>query len=443
MKKLKVMLFGWTGVANTGSEAKLLVSIQDVKDVIGERLEQMDVLSVGPVDERRYVKDPNIRILSVFPIIPDGLMNLYRMVFEEKYDILFLCEGSTFLDKYNDGFLWAFLLAARLQHLRGRKTVSYSNDCDRLRPYNQVAAANTLNKCIDLIMVRNPDAKRRMQQFGVTKEIHVTADGAYRYPLPPKEYREKLLKDLKLGDRPIISIATKDFFTAIPVIPKLFPKEGYLPFSHLWRKELGYGPMISKDVYLPNIYLQMTKERVQALEKYNEAMSRYADYLVEKFDANVLLIGMASWELDGVNAKQVYDMMEHKDAARWIPSHIYDVDAIKSLLCESKYLITTRYHASVLSSSAGVPMIAISSDARLEAVFRELDIMDFYIPVETGPPPKLPENLYDLLVEKTNKLVEREDELRRRILEADKRFVERSLQNKLLLKEWFEKNFGG
>jgi len=135
------------------------------------------------------------------------------------------------------------------------------------------------------------------------------------------------------------------------------------------------------------------------------------------------------------------ELMKHKDEARWIPSFQYNVDDIKSLLVESRFLITTRYHASVLSSSAGVPMIAISSDSRLEAVFRELNLMDFYIPV-TVKPPQMPENLYELLVEKMNQLAEREQEIRERIKKQDKVFVERALQNRELFRQWVKQTFG-
>ena len=438
--KLRVLLFGWCGVGNTGSEAKLLTTIEDVKKTIGkDRIEKIGVVSVGPVNERRYVEDPNIEIYSFLPTSEGGLTSLYKLIAGERWDLLFLCEGSTYLDRYNDLFLWAFMMAARIQKMRGGKVVGYSNDCGHLKPYNQRAARNTLNNYVDLQMIRNPDARTRMEQYGVKRELHLTADGAYLYPLPPKEYREKLLKELNLGDKPIISIATKEFFV-LPMIPKLYPGKDRVPLDWLYRKELGYTPMISKEAYVPKIYLEMREEKLRKSEEYKKEMTQYADYIVEKFGANVLLIGMASFEGDDTNARGIHDSMKNKKDARWIPSHVYNAKAIKTLLCSSKHLITTRYHASVLSSMAGVPMIAISSDTRLEAVFRELDLMDLYLEVKIDPP-TIPENLYDMLVEKTETLVNREVEIKKKIKEADKNFVKRAEQNSILLKQWFDKEF--
>lgn len=440
--RLKILVFGWCGVGNTGSEAKLLTTLEDIKKTIGkDRIEKIGVISLGFLDERRYVEDPSVEIYSLLPISEGGLTNLYKLIAGERWDLLFLCEGSTYLDRYNDMFLWAFMMAARIQKMRGGKVIGYSNDCSHLKSYNQRGARNTLNSYIDLQMVRNPDAKKRMEQYGVKKDLYLTADNAYLYPLPSKEYREKLLEKLNLGNKPIISIATKEFFI-LPFIPRLYPGKDRIPIGHYYRKEFGYTPIVSKKAYTPEIYLEMREDKIRKSEEYKREMTRYADYLVEKFGANVLLIGMASLEQDGLNAREIYNSMKNKKEARWIPSHIYDAKAIKALLCSSKYLITTRYHASVLSSMAGVPMIAISSDTRLEAVFRELDMMDLYLEVNVDPP-TIPENLYETLVEKTKILVSGEVEIRKKIREVNKNFVNRAKQNSILFKQWFDKEFGG
>ncbi len=441
MRKLNVLLLGWNGVDNTGSEAKLLVTIRDVKEAFGEKLGKLYVLVAGPSDERRYVKDPDIEIISIYPLLEGGLENLYRLIWGDVYDVVVLCEGSTFLDTYHDGFLWLFLLAARLQHLRGRYTISYSNDCSPMKFYNASASARTLNRCIDLIMVRNPDAKKRMIQYGVTKEIHVTADGAYLYPTPPEEYRRTLLRHLGLGEKPIIAVAPKEFWGLLPITPKLYPKEGYKTINAMWNLEYGYVPILSRKLPQPSYWLAVSPEGRKLSEQFKRDMARFCDYLVERFGANILLIGMAAFEGDCENAREIMELMKHRGEARWVPSFRYNVDDIKSLLVESRFLITTRYHASVLSSSAGVPMIAISSDSRLEAVFRELDLMDFYIPVRVSPP-EMPADLYDRLVGMMEALAKREEEIRERIRKQDKIFVERASQNRELLKKWVRERFG-
>jgi hypothetical protein len=67
--------------------------------------------------------------------------------------------------------------------------------------------------------------------------------------------------------------------------------------------------------------------------------------------------------------------------------------------------------------------------------------MDFYIPVSVKPP-QMPANLYEQLVEKMEKLTEREQEIRERIKRQDRVFVERASQNRELFRQWVRKTFG-
>ncbi|HIH96971.1 MAG TPA: hypothetical protein HA348_05800 [Thermoplasmata archaeon] len=420
MDKLKVLCFGYNGTNNTGSEAKLLTTIADLREALGEKIEKIGVLSFGRYDLRRYIKDENIEIYPITPLGTNGPLNLLRII-DEGYNILILSEGSTFIDHFSDVFIWIFMLAARLQKLRGGKVVAYANDCGHLKEHNQRGLRKTLNESIDLIMLRNPDAKKRMEEYGVKKKIHLTADDAHLYPLPDENYRKKILNKLKLDPKkkPIITLALKEFF--------------WWPVTfHL------HGP--EKDLYVPTAYQTWTPEGKENSERFKRELTQYADYLVERFNANILLVGMEG--MDCPVSKEVYERMKHKSEGRYIPSHKYDVNDIKILLCSSKYLVTTRYHASVLSSSAGVPAIAISSDTRLEAVFRELGMTDLYVDYVKHPNP-FPnvENLYELLLDKTDKMVKREGELRKRILKADGDFVSRAKKNQEIFSEWAGRTF--
>ena len=50
-------------------------------------------------------------------------------------------------------------------------------------------------------MLRNPDAVKRMKEYGVTNEIHCTADGAYEYPTPPEEYINEIIYKILMQDK--------------------------------------------------------------------------------------------------------------------------------------------------------------------------------------------------------------------------------------------------
>lgn len=419
-KKVRIITFGYNGENNTGSEAKLLTTITDLKETIGDRIGEITCMTLTEELQRRYITDSNIKIMEIGSpksIVVGPLKNILG----KPRDIIMLSEGSTFIDHFGSLFMWMFCLTALFGKLRGEKVVAYANDCGHLKPINQRLLRWTLNK-VDLIMLRNPDAAARMKEFGVTKEIHVTADGAYQYPLPPKDYRDAVFKKLNLDPekKPVIGIAPKEFFW--------WPIK-YKPYG---RKE---------DLYRIVFYHTWPKGGREWGKRYIEDSARYADYCVETYGANIALIAME--RMDYPPAKQIYDAMKHKDEARIVASNDYIVDDIISVLSGLKFQVTTRYHTTVLGSCSAIPMIAISSDTRCEAVFRELGMMDLYIDYveHAHPVPPHVENLYQTLVEKTEMLVSKEKELRDRIAKGHEMFLKRCMQNRVIFKKWFDENF--
>ena len=55
------------------------------------------------------------------------------------------------------------------------------------------------------------------------------------------------------------------------------------------------------------------------------------------------------------------------------------------LLRRLSYLITSRYHASVLSMASGIPITAVSMDERLDNILREMSLDALYLHHVTDP----------------------------------------------------------
>jgi len=417
-EKVRVCCFGYNGVNNTGSEAKLRSTLKTITDVLGERLGELAVLTFNEKNQRRYLTDyPAIRYIEIGPWM---LLKNPKLLIEEGYDIFVLSEGSTFIDHFSSLFLYMFCGAARLEKRRGHKVVAYANDCGHLKPFNQKVVKRTLNK-VDLIMLRNPDAAARMKEYGVTHPLTVTADGAYEYPMPSKEYQEALFKKLKINPKgkPIIGIAPKEFF--------------WWPI-----KFRPWGP--KEDLYLYPFYHSWPAGGKESSARYVAQSARHADWCVETYAADIAMISME--HMDYPPCVRIRDAMKHKDRVIMVPSDEYIVDDIISVLSVLSGLVTTRYHAVVLSSCSAIPMIAVSSDTRCEAVFRELDMMDLFIDYVKHPAP-VPKvlDLDEQLIEMTRTMMDKRGELKKRIAQAHPRFVERAQQNQIIFMQWFNENF--
>ena len=76
--------------------------------------------------------------------------------------------------------------------------------------------------------------------------------------------------------------------------------------------------------------------------------------------------------------------MRHPERARIFSSHELDASKMTVLLRSLGGLMTSRYHASVLSLAAGVPQVAVGHDLRLRTLYEELGIGRSFVAAEAG-----------------------------------------------------------
>jgi polysaccharide pyruvyl transferase WcaK-like protein len=411
MKKIKFLFGGYSGENNTGAESRLVTIIRDIKEIFKDGYDiQLTMGTLSLKNTRRYIKDTDVNIIEM-GWIGKFIYNIIRIVFQW-HDVLILSEGASFTDNFSPFMLYIWLFSILVAKLCGKKVVAYAVDCGKLKPQNQRLAGKIINK-IDLIIVRTEDAKNRLREYGVKKEIHITTDPAFQYTPPDEKYIDALLKKLNIEKtKPIVGIAAKEFFW--------FPIK-----AKLWGKK--------EDFYHWPLYHTWTEEGRKRSKEMKSAFVKFADFCVEKLDANILLIAME--RMDYPPTKDIYDMMKYKDRARIISSNEYNLEDISGLLSQLKFLVSTRYHACVLSMVSSIPMIGVSSDVRIEGIFKELQIMDYYIDYLT-------ENIYEVLVEKTEKILQQEKEIKEKIKNEYPKFLERALLNRKIFKEWFLKTYG-
>ena len=89
-------------------------------------------------------------------------------------------------------------------------------------------------------------------------------------------------------------------------------------------------------------------------------------------------------ELDEAIAGAIHARMRHPDRARIFSSHDLDASKMTVLLRGLGGLMTSRYHASVLSMAAGVPQVAVGHDLRLRTLYEELGIGHQFVAAEAG-----------------------------------------------------------
>ncbi len=372
----RILMLGYNGANNTGAEALLLSDITDVRTVFGSEA-HITIPTLNEANLRRYVSEgPRLRIAP----IPSVYFGAIRRLVSE-HDLLLLVEGSAYMDTWTSALLWAFLWATRCAHAMGKPSLAYAVDAGTLRPLNQRLTRREASKT-DLIVTRSEAAKTRLRSWGVTAPIEATADNAFVYrpsasdgDLLERVWPEAGSPQPAFRARPV-GLAVVDF--------------------HLWPVVIRpWGQR--EDCYKWPYYFSRSAERCRASEALAGSYAALADRLAAEHGRPVALIGME--QLDEPLARRVQQRMAHPERARVFSAREYNASQMTSLLRSLDLLVTSRYHACVLSLAAQVPQIAMGHDLRLRSIYEELGVRErFFIPC-TAP------HAFEVLAERVEELL--------------------------------------
>ena len=405
----KVLLVGYNGANNTGSEARLLSIIEDVRSVLGPHTE-ITVPTLNEENLRRYLKEDEH--LNITPIPSIFFFAVDRLVRE--HDLVLLVEGSCYMDTWTSALLWAFLWATHSAHRQKRPCVAYAVDAGHLSRFNKWLVRREASKT-DLIITRTRYAADRLEEIGVNAPITSTADCAFTFQEDPDDhdFLEKIWSestaDPGRGDD-VVGLAVVDF-SLWPVVIRPWGRK--------------------KDLYKWPYYFSRSKERKKAYEQLVEGWSREADRIIEKHDKKVVIICME--ELDQPLAEDILQMMKNKDKCKIVSSKKYNASQMTSMLCKLDLLVTSRYHAAVLSLRSGVSQIAVAHDPRLTSLYQDLHLYPDYFICHNDP------HLWEDLTRKVDLLLGNPDLERPHLKRGLQDQLSLSQKNPILLEEFLEK----
>lgn len=343
----KVLLMGYNGANNTGSETRLISIIEDVRSVLGEDV-MITIPTLNEKNLRRYIKED--KHLKIVPIPTIYFMALKKIVKEQ--DLVMLVEGSCYMDTWTSALLWAFLWATRCASQYNIPCVAYAVDAGSLSRFNKYLVKREASKT-DLIITRTKYAKEKLIKMGVTAPIKHTADCAFLFKPNPedKPTLKKIWKENKHFDAEngFVGFAVVDF--------------------HLW--PVVIRPWGRKEnLYKWPYYFSRSKKNVEDSEKLSSNWAMEADRIVDKYNKNIIIICME--ELDEPLAIKIKNKMKNSENVIIASSSKYNASQMTEILRSLDLLVTSRYHAGVLSLEGSVPQIGIGHDPRLNGLYKDL-----------------------------------------------------------------------
>jgi polysaccharide pyruvyl transferase WcaK-like protein len=342
----RILVVGYSGANNTGAEALLRADIEDLRTALEGNL-HITIPALNPGNLRRYVSEgPDLEIVPV-PTIFFGTIK--QLVHEA--DMVVLAEGSAYMDTWTSALLWYFLWSTYCAHVEGKPCLAYAVDAGDLSPWNRALVPRVASST-DLIVTRSEAAADRLRSWGVTARLMSTADNAFTFAPKPEDEGWLRREWPQIADAPV-GLAPIDFFR-FPVVIR--------PWG---RRE---------DVYRWPYYFSRSRRRRRASEVLARGYAEIADRIVEEHDRPVALIAME--QVDEALCRRIHGEMRRGDRARVFSSREHDASRITWLLRDLRLLITSRYHASILSLSAAIPQIALGHDLRLSSLYEELGLLD-------------------------------------------------------------------
>ena len=412
----RVLMVGYNGANNTGSEALLQADIEDIRAVLGPDA-HITIPTLNEGNLRRYLKESrNLRIVPVTTLYFSAFRRLIR-----NNDLVLLVEGSTYMDTWGSPLLWAFLWATRCAAALGKPSLAYAVDAGTLSPGNRKLVRKIASRT-DLIVTRNKAAAARLRDMGVTAPMDTTADNAFTFQ-PREEDRGWVSREWSQAADGVVGLAMVDF-TLWPVVLKPWGKK--------------------EQCYKWPYYFSSSARRRHARDLLARGYASLADHIAATTGKAVALISME--QVDGSLAARVHQLMAHPGRARQFSAAQHDASRMTSLLRSLDLLVTSRFHAGVLSLAAGVPQVAVGHDTRLATLYQDLGLKEEWF-METDGITDLSSldaasRLFGKLRERVDRLLADPELQQERLVRGYEEHLGRARRNRRLLEEFIARKFG-
>jgi polysaccharide pyruvyl transferase CsaB len=241
----------------------------------------------------------------------------------ERLDLLVVGGGGILFDAEAR----IYLREAQIAREKGVPVMLYAIGAGPLKHAGAQAVVREVLDQVDVVTVRERSAQQVLEEAGVTREIVVTADPALL--LKPEPLPRGVLKSEGLeGRRRLIGMSVREPGVAAPDID---PKE------------------------------------------YHALLANAADFMVDRYDADVVFVPMEHSVLDSQHSHAVIAQMLRAQRANVLKS-VYTSGQLLSLMSRFHFVVGMRLHFLIFAALRGVPFVALPYAGKVSGFLEELQI---------------------------------------------------------------------
>ena len=351
---LKILLVGYNGARNTGADARVVALTQQLEQVLETEKAELTVMTLDANNVKGYFSE-NVHLLHFTTMF---IFSLFKACCH--HHVAILCEGSTLTPTFADALCVFFCEAAGIMREQGKPCIAYGSEVGRLDGW---LARLSRDLCSDTyFMVRAEGSLRNLKALGL--KGHVGTDTAWTFQTEEGMAwaRQYLVNAGWNGKKPLIGVA--------PINPFCWPVR---PSFWRWIKA-----QITRDFsqqYDKLYFFSDSFERRQKFKNYLIEMATAVNRYSMEHDAFVIILGMEKLDAD------VCALLERQiDSPHVVcTSKTCNVFQMTGLLRQLSILLTSRYHASILSMECACPIVAVSIDERLNGIMHETGLDRDYL----------------------------------------------------------------
>ncbi len=313
MDTYKVGISGSYGGLNLGDEAILQSIMAQLRSSLPV---EITVFSRNPLDtslRHKVERVVEVRTLTRTEVLPEI----------ERLDLFILGGGGIFFDREVDIFLRELEIAYETKV----PAMIYAVGAGPLNEESSKKRVKTVVSNVDVITVREREAKKILEDVGVKKEITITADPTFL--LAPEPLPEGALKLEQVhGERPLVGISVRE---PGPAAPDLDP------------------------------------------EFYHGLLANAADFVISRLDADVIFVPMERQVFDVQNSHAVISKMLKPQHA-WVLKGDYSAGQLLSFMEHFTFTIGMRLHFLIFSVLQGVPFVALPYASKVSGLLDNLQV---------------------------------------------------------------------
>ena len=368
---LKLLLVGYNGSRNTGSDIRPEEMIRQFRTIWGDDSLELSVLTINPRLTAGYYRTARqIELPLVYPAF------LAREV--PKHHGVIGVEGSMFKSNFSNAVTTVIASAMGLASSEGKLSVGYGAEAGAM---DAPLRAFVRTQCREsLVICRNEPSRKILDALGV-RSVGGT-DTAWTFRAAPSERGVELLRASGWdGQQKIVAVG--------PINPFWWPVKPSLGKALAQQLEGR-----ARDDHYRSIYFHAWGGDARAkYQRYIDGFASYMKRIASRTDLFPILFGM-----------EQLDRTACEDVAGRLPvppplfvSDEYDMYELVSVLHQSALLVSSRFHALVTSMLASVPSAGVTMDERITNLMDARGHHEFLLSVED-------ENLGDQLYEMMGRL---------------------------------------